>query len=101
MACDWYQLQKIVPLLNTCILELDGYLMMQHQDVRANEIALELINLRNKVDALVKVRSQTNEVGYGRCPACGGKGVQRERRPDGNDTCENGHIYPTSTRIRK
>lgn len=101
MAHDWYQLQKIVPLLNTCIHELDNYLVMQHQDERANELALDLINIRDKVSNLVKDRSKTNEVGYGRCPACGGKGVKRERRPNGNDTCENGHIYPTDTRIRK
>ena len=29
------------------------------------------------------------------CPKCGAKGVSRERCPDGNDTCENGHKYPS------
>jgi len=33
---------------------------------------------------------------YGYCPECGAKGVQRERRPDGNDKCINGHTYPSS-----
>ena len=33
---------------------------------------------------------------YGYCPKCGAKGVQRERRPDGNDKCVNGHTYPSS-----
>jgi hypothetical protein len=32
---------------------------------------------------------------YGYCPECGAKGVMRERRPDGNDKCANGHTYPS------
>ena len=34
---------------------------------------------------------------YGYCPQCGAKGVMRERRPNGNDKCANGHTYPSST----
>jgi hypothetical protein len=34
---------------------------------------------------------------YGYCPECGAKGVMRERRPNGNDKCANGHTYPSST----
>ena len=30
---------------------------------------------------------------YGNCPHCGQPGQMRERRPDGNDTCVNGHVY--------
>lgn len=33
---------------------------------------------------------------YGYCPHCLGKGISRERRPNGNDQCENGHVYPSS-----
>jgi hypothetical protein len=33
---------------------------------------------------------------YGYCPTCGAKGVMRERRPNGNDKCANGHTYPSS-----
>lgn len=32
---------------------------------------------------------------YGFCPSCGAPGVSRERRPNGNDECQNGHIYPS------
>ena len=32
---------------------------------------------------------------YGYCPECGAKGVMRERRPNGNDKCANGHTYPS------
>ena len=33
---------------------------------------------------------------YGYCPECGAKGEMRERRPNGNDKCANGHTYPSS-----
>ena len=32
---------------------------------------------------------------YGCCPHCGANVTERERRPNGNDTCENGHVYPS------
>lgn len=32
---------------------------------------------------------------YGYCPTCSYPGQLRERRPNGNDTCENGHNYPS------
>lgn len=37
----------------------------------------------------------TNGSPYGSCPLCGAPGVMRERRPNGNDTCVNGHTYPS------
>ena len=36
------------------------------------------------------------EMGYGYCPFCGAPGKMRERRPHGNDTCEDGHTYPSA-----
>lgn len=38
---------------------------------------------------------------YGNCPKCGSKGVSRERRPNGNDKCANGHVYLSSEAIVK
>lgn len=38
-------------------------------------------------------------VGYGRCPLCGAAGRVRERRPNGNDTCVNGHVYPSASAV--
>lgn len=32
---------------------------------------------------------------YGYCPRCTAQGRTRERRPNGNDTCEQGHTYPS------
>jgi predicted ATP-dependent serine protease len=36
---------------------------------------------------------------YGKCPKCGAWGVMRERRPNGNDECENGCKYPSRDAI--
>jgi len=36
---------------------------------------------------------------YGHCPMCGAKGVNRERRFNGNDLCASGHIYPSRDSI--
>ncbi len=33
---------------------------------------------------------------YGSCPHCWAPGGKRERRPNGNDTCINGHVYPSA-----
>jgi hypothetical protein len=43
--------------------------------------------------AIAKLESQEPAAVYGYCPECGAKGVMRERRPDGNDKCANGHTY--------
>jgi hypothetical protein len=36
---------------------------------------------------------------YGACPDCHAPVLSRERRPYGNDTCANGHVYPSSKSI--
>jgi ribosomal protein L37AE/L43A len=36
---------------------------------------------------------------YGFCPTCGANGVERERRPNGNDRCSAGHTYPSSKAV--
>lgn len=33
---------------------------------------------------------------YGFCPFCDAPGVVRERRPNGDDKCLNGHVYPSA-----
>jgi hypothetical protein len=33
---------------------------------------------------------------YGHCPKCHALGATRERRPNGDDTCVNGHKYPSA-----
>lgn len=36
---------------------------------------------------------------YGYCPYCGEPGKTRERRPNGNDKCVNGHVYPSKNAL--
>ena len=38
---------------------------------------------------------------YGYCPICGAEGVERERRPNGYDTCKNGDRYLSKCSIVK
>ena len=38
---------------------------------------------------------------YGYCPECGARGVRRERRPDGNDECERGHVYKSVKSLKE
>jgi hypothetical protein len=51
------------------------------------------LELPSYLAALVEGKSESPSYGY--CPKCGAKGVERERRTDGNDKCENGHVYPS------
>lgn len=37
---------------------------------------------------------------YGYCPICKCHGKSRERRPHGNDTCINEHVYPSSRALK-
>jgi hypothetical protein len=50
--------------------------------------------------AIAELESQEPVAVYGYCPECGAKGVMRERRPDGNDKCANGHTYQSCKAIR-
>jgi len=36
---------------------------------------------------------------YGYCPICHAPGALRERRPNGNDICQNNHSYPSTTAL--
>lgn len=36
----------------------------------------------------------------GLCPQCGVDVISREKRPDGNDVCRNGHEYPSSLTVK-
>lgn len=39
------------------------------------------------------IPEKPNKMGY--CPHCQSKVVSRERRINGNDKCENGHVFPS------
>lgn len=36
----------------------------------------------------------------GYCPHCSTPSISREKRPDGNDTCQKGHCYPSAASLR-
>lgn len=36
---------------------------------------------------------------FGYCPHCDQPSISREKRPNGNDECKNGHRYPTTASI--
>ena len=58
----------------------------------------ESLELSRRIDALEQGK-QSPWVGaslYGYCPTCGAPGVSRERRPNGDDQCTNGHVYPSA-----
>lgn len=38
---------------------------------------------------------------YGFCPTCLEPGARRERRPNGNDQCAQGHVYPSANALTK
>lgn len=62
-------------------------------------MAAKTFRILRKVPAgsagLPKPLFRLSKLAYGRCPHCGADGKTRERRPDGNDTCANGHVYPS------
>lgn len=38
---------------------------------------------------------------YGYCPLCNSPGITRERRPNGNDECAQGHLYSSRLAVKK
>lgn len=42
---------------------------------------------------------ERKECVYGFCPHCDAPGELRERRPNGNDKCSNGHTYPSKEAV--
>jgi len=53
-----------------------------------------------EVKTKIKKSKVAGESPYGFCPVCGGLGVSRESRLRGNDSCVNGHTYPSSSSVR-
>ncbi len=72
--------------LRTCVDTLYGYGQFQsHQDGHQ-----ALIELRKFVEEL-----EGKLAPFGYCPHCGKAAVEREHRSNGNDRCEEGHVYPS------
>lgn len=56
-------------------------------------------NFLTRQDVLGIGREESESAPYGFCPKCGARGVARERRYGGNDTCENGCVYSSDDAI--
>jgi hypothetical protein len=46
--------------------------------------------------AQVNEETQVTEAATPHCPFCRSPVASRERRPNGNDKCEQGHVFPSS-----
>ena len=53
----------------------------------------------DRVNMLMALTNYDRGNVYGYCPVCGGAGIARERRPNGDDRCEAGHRYFSSSAI--
>ena len=63
--------------------------------------AREWIEEHRRLDAERETREAAQKAEpYGRCPHCGAPGASREKRPDGNDRCPNGHVYPSRAAVK-
>lgn len=62
-----------------------------------NEVALRRLIVRcdSGTDNTVFTAEPIAQDQYGYCAHCNSKVVLRERKFDGNDTCESGHVYPS------
>lgn len=62
-----------------------------------NEVALRRLMVRcgSGTDSTEFSAEPLAQHQYGYCAHCNSKVVSRERKFDGNDTCESGHVYPS------
>ena len=57
--------------------------------------------IQTNASTVAKDVGDSEENPYGYCPVCGAPGELRERRPNGNDTCTNGHEYPSRSALKR
>ena len=60
---------------------------------------IENQRLKRRLSYALSELGKSGATPYGRCPTCNGAGVERERRVNGNDTCLNGHTYPSADAV--
>lgn len=59
-----------------------------------NQVTYEQVSVYMD-DALYTIKQEDTRT-YRYCPHCDSKVTLRERRPNGNSTCESGHVFPSS-----
>ena len=73
------------------------YTSPRDQSAKIAELEAEIAKLNAIIEDMKVVDNvfSKSDLPYGICPVCGGAGLSRERRPNGNDKCVNGHVYPS------
>lgn len=82
---DGFPQESAVPQGQVIVTFNDG----EEVEIGANLHEFNMAMAQLSVDA-------SNSAPYGYCPHCSAEGVQRERRPGGNDQCSRGHVYPSA-----
>lgn len=73
--------------------------MIAAAEMEGKEMSKKLTGGYQPMEKLNTSNQSQGEGVYGYCPMCGARGIARERRPYGNDRCENGHCYPSAEAI--
>ena len=73
------------------------YTSPPNQSAKIAELEAEIARLKAIIEDMKVIDNVfgKGELPYGSCPVCHGAGLSRERRPNGNDKCVNGHVYPS------
>jgi transcriptional regulator with XRE-family HTH domain len=79
---------------------LSNAFICQIENAKSATSAATLFALAQAFDLPIGNFFEAASYSYGHCPHCGAAGVLRERRPDGNDTCEQGHVYPSAAAVK-
>lgn len=83
------------------------FLIPDQDDPIATRAAMALLQLQGaelhqELQRICESMEQDQEHSpYGYCPHCKRPGLTRERRPNGDDTCEAGHKYPSASALKK
>ena len=73
-----------------CAHEQNKVVMANHP---VSKIGLDILNSNPFKEKVEKPKAEPNPAPYGYCPVCGKPGVERERCPNGQIFCENGHSW--------
>ena len=84
-------------LFAAAIIANGGQIVVSHEQIQdaKNKVVVAEIRLVDDSSETVLSIVESGVNPYGACPYCTARVVSRERRPNGNDKCGNGHVYPS------
>jgi DNA repair exonuclease SbcCD ATPase subunit len=82
------------------LLRLTVYVIRRYGNILAKSILVVKLHRKQQKQRSNIMTEQTKLGVYGYCPVCGGFGLARERRINGNDKCVNGHTYPSKDAVK-